>query len=137
MYKSILMPVDLAHADDMTNALAVGADLAKHYGAAITVVAVTASTPSTVAHNPKEFGKALEAFAAEQSKLLDVKFASRMMVSPDPVIDLDATLAKAASELDCDLVVMGSHVPGLAEHVFASHAGYLASHSELSVFVVR
>ena len=51
--------------------------------------------------------------------------------------ELDDALAKAASELNCDLVVMGSHVPGFTEHVFASRAGYLASHSNLSVFVVR
>lgn len=137
MYKNIMVPVDLAHADKLAKALAVGADLAKHYGAAITAVAVTASTPSTVAHNPKEFAEALEAFAAEQGRQHGVTFATRTMVSPDPAIDLDDTLAKAASELECDLVVMGSHVPGFAEHVFASRAGYLASHSELSVLVVR
>ena len=137
MYKNIMVPVDLAHTGMLGKALAVGADLAKHYGATITAVAVTASTPSTVAHNPKEFAEVLEAFAAEQSQQHEVAFASRMMMSPDPAIDVDDALAKAASELDCDLVVMGSHVPGFTEHVFASRAGYLASHSNLSVFVVR
>ncbi len=137
MYKKIMVPVDLAHTEKLAKALAVSADLAKHYNAAITTVAVTGSTPSTVAHNPKEFAEALEAFAAEQGRQHGVDFASRTMISPDPTIDLDDALARAASELDCDLIVMGSHVPGFAEHVFASRAGYLASHSELSVFVVR
>ena len=137
MYKNIMLPVDLAHTEKLTKALAVGADLAKHYGAEITAVAVTTSTPSAVAHSPGEFAKVLDKFAADQGKTHGVVFSARAMASPDPTIDLDETLAKAALELECDLVVMGSHVPGFAEHVFASRAGYLASHSELSVFVVR
>jgi nucleotide-binding universal stress UspA family protein len=28
-------------------------------------------------------------------------------------------------------------VPGFAEHLFSSNAGYLASHADISVFVVR
>ena len=32
---------------------------------------------------------------------------------------------------------MASHVPGLPEHFFASNAGALASHAEVSVFVIR
>jgi nucleotide-binding universal stress UspA family protein len=32
---------------------------------------------------------------------------------------------------------MGSHVPGFAEHLFSSNAGYLASHTDISVFIVR
>ena len=39
--------------------------------------------------------------------------------------------------LRIDLIVMASHVPGVAEYVFASNAGYLASHADLSVLVVR
>lgn len=137
MYKNIMIPVDLAHPEKLTKAIAVAADLAKHYGAKATAVAVTMSAPSEVAHNPEEFAGKLEAFAAEQGRQHGATFAAKTMVSHDPTIDLDDTLAKAASELNCDLVVMASHVPGFAEHIFASQAGYLAAHSEISVFVVR
>jgi hypothetical protein len=34
-------------------------------------------------------------------------------------------------------VVMASHVPGMLEHVWSSHAGRLASHASASVFIVR
>ncbi|MEO1407642.1 MAG: universal stress protein [Pseudomonadota bacterium] len=137
MYKNIMVPVDLAHPDKLTKALGVAADLGKHYGAKITAVGVTGSAPTEVAASPDEFADALRAFTSAQSAVHGITFAAKSMVSPDPAIDLDDTLAKAARELDCDLVVMASHIPGFAEYIFASQAGYLAAHSDLSVFIVR
>ena len=137
MYKNILLPVDLEHHDQISKAVAVGADLAKHYGADITVVGVTTSQPSAVANTPEEFEKKLDAYASARSKDFGIDIGAKMMVSHDPTIDIDDVLQLAASELDTDLVVMASHVPGLLEHVFASRAGYLASHANVSVMVVR
>ena len=137
MYKNILLPIDLEHHDQLGKAVAVGADLAKHYGADITVVGVTTSQPSGVARTPEEFKDKLEAYASEQSKDFGISFGAKMMVSHDPTIDIDDVLQTAAAELDTDLVVMASHVPGLLEHVFASRAGHLAAHADISVMVVR
>ena len=137
MYKSIMVPVDLEHKDVLGKALEVAADLAKHYGAKITAVSVTSSAPTSVAHNPAEFSEKLKAFAVEQSALYGAPFMAKSMISHDPAVDLDETLEKAASELNADLVVMASHVPGFMDHVFSSRAGYLASHATISVMVVR
>lgn len=137
MYKNIIIPVDLAHQEGLAKALSVGADLAKHYDAKITAVSVTSSAPTSVAHNPSEFGQVLEKFADEQSQAHGVRFFAKAMTTPDPTIDIDDALNEAASELNCDLIIMGSHVPGFSEHIFASRAGYLASHSAISVLVVR
>ena len=137
MYKNIVIPVDLAHQDSLTKALAVGADLAKHYGAKVTAVSVTGSAPTPIAHNPAEFAQVLEKFASKQSDTHGVQFAAKAVTSHDPAVDMDDAIKNAAEELDCDLVIMASHVPGFSEHIFASRAGYLASHSDISVLVVR
>ena len=137
MYKNLMVPVDLEHKEQITKALSVGVDLAKHYDANITVVSVTMSGPSAVARNPEEFAAKLDQFASEKSEELKKAIGTKVMLSHDPTIDIDDVLQKASSELNADLVVMASHVPGMAEHVFASRAGYLASHSDLSVMVVR
>ncbi len=137
MYKTIMIPVDLEHADQLEKALATGADLAKHYHAALHAVGVTSAAPGVVAHNPSEYADKLEAFAAKQTARHGVDFKAKAMVSHDPAVDLDETLKRAATEIGADLVVMASHVPGFFDYVFASRAGYLASHSDLSVFVVR
>ncbi|MBZ0217437.1 MAG: universal stress protein [Fimbriimonadaceae bacterium] len=137
MYKNIMIPVDLAHKDQLEKALATGADLAKHYSAKLYAVGVTGSAPGSVAHNPAEYSEKLKEFAAEQTGKRGVQFNAKAMVSHDPAVDLDDTLKKAATEIGADLVVMASHVPGFMDNIFASRAGYLASHSDLSVFVIR
>lgn len=137
MYKSIMIPVDLEHTDTLEKALATAADLAKRYHAELHAVGVTMSAPGVVAHNPTEYAQKLEAFTADQTAKYGVDFRAKAMISHDPAVDLDDTLKQAASEINADLVVMASHVPGFFDHIIASRAGYLASHTSLSVFVVR
>lgn len=137
MYSTIMIPVDLEHADRLEKAITTAADLAKHYKARLHAVGVTGSAPGAVAHNPQEYAEKLQQFAADQSSAHGVEFVAKAMTSADPAVDLDDTLKRAASELSADLVIMASHVPGFIDYIFASRAGYLASHSDLSVFVVR
>ena len=133
MYHKIALPVDLAHTDHLDKAISTATDFAKHYNASLTFVAVTAATPSEVAHNPTEFSK----FAAEQSVAHGVEISVKMAICHDPAVELDEALSKAFHETGVDLVVMASHVPGFREYIFSSNAGYLASHTDLSVMIVR
>ena len=138
MYKKIMIPVDLAHTDRLEKALTTAADLSKQYGIPVCYTAVTASTPTSVAHTPDEFANKLEAFAQSQNDKLGLHSAeSHTIVDPDPVADLGKKLIKAAHEQGCDLVVMASHIPGVQEHIFESNAGKVALHADMSVFVVR
>ncbi|WP_420346490.1 universal stress protein [Pelagibius sp.] len=137
MYKKIMVPVDLGHTEKLDKALATAADLSKVYEAPVQMVAVTTTAPSAVAHNPEEFARKLADYAAAESARHGVAFAADALTSPDPAVDLDETLGREAHAIGADLIVMASHVPGLTEHVFASRAGYLASHTDISVFVVR
>ena len=137
MYTRIAVPVDLAHADKLKKALTTAADLARHYRASICLLAVTSSAPSEVAHNPEEFHQKLTQFADSQSAALGVNFETKDAVTPDPATDIVKVLDEQIHELEADLVVMASHVPGFKDYVFASHSGYLASHTDLSIFVVR
>lgn len=132
-----MVPVDLHHTDKLEKAITTAADLSKHYKAPAELVGVTATAPGAVAHNPAEFTKKLEEFAAAEGKKLGVEFGAHAITSPDPAIDLDDSLGREAHDIGADLIVMGSHVPGFAEHLFSSNAGYLASHTDISVFVVR
>ncbi len=137
MFKKIAVPVDLAHTDKLGKALGVAADLSKHYGASVHLIGITATTPTPVAHNPKEFADKLAAFAADQAKNHGVTLQSHFTTSNDPVRDLDDVLNAKIHELGADLVIMASHIPHFREFVFASNAGFLAGHTDVSVFVVR
>jgi nucleotide-binding universal stress UspA family protein len=132
-----MVPVDLSHEETLGKALATAAGLSKYFGAPVCYVGVTTNTPSAVAHTPGEFAQKLEAFAQRQASEHGIEASSRAYASHDPAIDLDDTLMKAVHESGADLVVMASHVPGFMEHVWSSHGGRIASHTDASVFVVR
>ncbi len=137
MYRKILVPVDLTHVDRLTRALAAAADLSKHYGAPVHYVAVTAQTPTPVAHNPKEFAGKLAAFGRAQAEAHGIETTTKSYPSHDPAIDINKTLLDAIAEAGADLVVMASHVPNAADYLWPSHGGSVASHSDASVFLVR
>lgn len=137
MYRKIMVPVDLAHIERLGKALDTATNLAKHYNIPMCFVGVTTGTPSEVAHTPDEYAAKLAQFAAEQSKKHGLKIDATPYSSHDPAIDLDDKLLEAIKDTGADLVVMASHIPGFPEHIFASNAGAVASHADVSVFVVR
>ncbi|MCB1741686.1 MAG: universal stress protein [Gammaproteobacteria bacterium] len=137
MYEKIMVPVDLAHLDQLQKAIKTAADLARLYASRVCFVGATTPTPGPMAHTPEEFKARFEAFAAEQQAALGVPIEARVYIAHDPSIDLDDTLLRAISETGADLVVTASHNPGFAEHLFASNSGYLAAHAPVSVLVVR
>jgi nucleotide-binding universal stress UspA family protein len=137
MYEKIMVPVDLTHIERMGKALDTAADLAKHYGIPVCYVGVTVPMPSPVAHTPKEYAEKLARFGAEQAARLGVEVETAAYTSHDPAVDLDEKLLEAVKATGSDLVVMASHVPGFPEHIFASNAGAVASHADVSVLVIR
>jgi len=136
MYAHILVPVDLAHSETLNDALRAAATLAEE-STTITLAGVTTGQPGALAHDPAEYAEKLSIYAKEKGAELGVTFKPLALVSHDPSADLNKTLVHAVEEHNADCVVMASHKPGLAEHVFSSHAGYMANHAKVSVFVVR
>ncbi|OSP56639.1 universal stress protein [Pseudoruegeria sp. SK021] len=137
MFSKIMCPVDLAHAAKLTRALQAAADLGTQYDCPVCYVGVTGETPGAVAHSPKEYTAKLAAFAAEQGAQHGHKVTSHACISTDPSADLDKQLLAAATTLDADLIVMASHIPGLADHLWPSHGGQIARRAKASVFVIR
>lgn len=137
MFRKIMVPVDLAHKQAISPALSAAADLARHYGSEVCYVGVTATTPGTVARTPEEYAQKLQVFAEEQKQAHGQPVSSHCVTSPDPVADLDDTLIHAIDDLGADLVVMATHLPRHLDAVMPSHGGKIASHTEVSVFLVR
>ncbi len=137
MYSKMMIPVDLGHTEHLNKALGLVAELLTTFGGEAHLVGVTMSAPTDVARNTDDYDKKLTAFAAERSGSLGVKFEPHTEISHDVRVDLDEVLQRTAENLGIDLIVMASHIPGFAERIFASNAGYLASHAKISVLVVR
>jgi nucleotide-binding universal stress UspA family protein len=137
MFSNIMVPVDLAHAATVTKAVKLAAVLGKTYNADVYLVGVTATPPGSVAHDPEEFEQKLNQYAADQASKLDCSLKAKTVLCNDPAAELDQALEQVGKEIDVDLVVMASHVPGFMDHLFHSRAGHLATHSDISVFIVR
>ncbi|WP_099826539.1 universal stress protein [Oceaniglobus indicus] len=137
MFTRILTPVDLAHKDRLGRALQCAADLARLHGVPVVYVGVSASVPTAVAHNPAEYKTRLSEFAAAQGAAHGIETEAHARISHDPATDLEATLLKAIDETGADLVVMASHVPGLADRIWASNGSRIAEHAKVSVMIVR
>lgn len=137
MFKKIMTPVDLAHKADLHKALAVTADLAKHYGASVVFVGATSSTPSSTAHTPEEYKAKLTEFAQEQGKANGFEASADVVIAHDPTTDVDDVLLKAVKATGADIVVMQSHMPNILDYVWPSNGGKIAEHAKCSVFVVR
>lgn len=137
VFKRIMVPVDLTHIERLDAALKCAADLAGHWSAKAVYVGVTAPTPSKIAHNPKEYGQKLSAFAEEQGKAYGIDTEAHPVVSHDPTADLDDALMKAVGETKADMVVMQSHLPDVVDYIWPSNGGKIAEHAKVSVLVVR
>lgn len=137
MYSNIVVPVDLRHVELLDKALGVAAVMARDYHSTLTMVCVAAAAPSDIAHNPDELEQMLQEYAAKKSDELGVTFSSWVAITPDPAVDLEKVLNQVTHELKADLVVMASHVPTFFDHIMSSHTGYLATHTDVSVFIVR
>ena len=137
MFKSIMMPVDLAHMDTQKRALQCAADFAAEHGAGVCYVGVTTGTPNALGNTPAEFEKLLVAFAAEQGTRHGIGANHKVMISHDPATDIDDTLLIAVKQTGADLVVMATHKPGIGDYIWPSNGGKLAAHAEASEFLVR
>ncbi len=137
IFQKIMIPVDLAHKDDLKKSLACAGDLAKHYGAEVVYVGVSSTLPSSIAHNPSEFTAKMDAFADEQAKAHGISASAMVQTSADPKIDIDSVLLDAIKTSGADLVIMQSHLPKLTDYIWPSNGGRIAEHSTITVMVVR
>lgn len=137
MFRRLVVPIDLAHREALTRVLAVAADLARHYAIPVTYVGVTAETPTPQAHSPGEFAAKMQAFAADEAARHGIEADGKGYASHDPAIELDTAILNALEEADADLVVMASHIPNLADHLWPSHGGHIAARAKASVLIVR
>jgi len=137
MFNKILVPVDLAHKELLKPSLDLAADLAKLYQADTCYISVTANTPGALAKTPEEYAQKLEAFAKEQGQLHGLEVSSKVITSPDPIADMDDAIIQGIHDTNADLVIMTTHLPRRLDIVMPSTGGKVASHTDVSVFLVR
>ena len=140
MYASILVPVDLSEIEISQPALDKAVALADLTGASIGLVYVRSLLPVTfMEYVPPSFDeeqqgdceKKIAAVAAGLKRPAGtVKSAVRLGSVYNEVLD-------EAKKIQADLIVVGSHRPGMASYLLGSNASTIVRHAECSVLVVR
>jgi len=136
MFSTILVPVDLAHPDWAKNALC-HVDGVDDDNIRIILLYVVEDLPSYVTgqlpehvlleSRDKQLSK-LEAFAREAGSNVVAEIRNG---SPA------ATILKVAEQKEADLIVIGSHQPGLKDYFLGSTASRVVRHAKCSVLVSR
>ncbi len=137
MFNHIMIPVDLHMPPEVQRATAVASEIAKWQKARITLVSVTGTQPGDITQSKEEIANELTALADQIAGQSGTQVETRNIHSVDVAAEVDGNLARAAEEIGADLIVVGTHAPRITDYIFASHAGKLAQHAKVSVFVVR
>lgn len=140
MYKSILVPVDLAEAELAAPAVVAAVTFAKISGGTVRLVYVRSLVPITY----MEFVPA--DFDAEQQEDAEARLAAIAAKIDLPESQVSAKVligsvhGEVLAEADAsgaDLIVIGSHEPGMLAYVIGSNASAIVRRAKCSVLVVR
>lgn len=140
MYKSILVPVDLAEADMAQPAIDAAVSFAEASTGTVRLVYVRSLVPITY----MEFVPA--DFDSEQQSDAEAKLAAIAAAIPLPEERVSAKVlvgsvhGEVLAEADAsgaDLIVIGSHEPGMLAYVIGSNASAIVRRAKCSVLVVR
>ena len=136
MFKTILLPVDVAHLDEGHKTLEVALAIMSP-DTSIILLYVMEDIPNwTEIDLPPDFKEnsmqsarqALESIAKTTDKAVQVEVRAGHAYS---------TILKEAEAANTDLIILASHKPGLKEYFIGSNTSKVVSHASCSVVVVR
>jgi nucleotide-binding universal stress UspA family protein len=140
MYKSILVPIDLADTDLAKPAIATAATLSQTWSGAVRLLNVLPMTPVMLAeYVPADFDtqqrqtseEALTIVARESG--IDAGHISSVVRQGG----IYHEILEEASAIKADLIVMTSHRPAMRTYFLGSNAGHVVRYAKCSVLVVR
>ncbi len=141
MFKSILLPLDLANARGPDKALLAAVDLAGHYSADLHVMTVVPDFGMAIVGSFFEEGFEEKALTAARQRLSDfvrvhvpAGIQARAHVAHGTIYD---QILRAAERLEIDLIVIAAHRPDFQDYLLGPNAARIVRHANQSVFVVR
>ena len=136
MYKTILVPIDVAHIEKAEAMVKIAGAQAVE-GGQIVLLNVVEEVPNWVAATiPANILGDLQHTAHEQLA------AIANAAAPDATIEVRSghpyqTILKVAGEVDADLIIIASHKPGMQDYFLGSTAAKVVRHASCSVLVDR
>lgn len=134
MYKTILVPIDLSHPEPGEKTLKIAKAIAGADGR-ITLLTVLPEIPAFAAselpegmlnRNLANARTELEAFGKGSGAEIEVRYGH----APTAILEY-------AEEVKADLIIVGSHRPGLQDYFLGSTAARVVRHAQCAVLVDR
>lgn len=140
MFRTILVPVDLAEPEMAVKAVDAAVQMARQSGGALRLVNVQQFLPATyMDFTPADFDEKQREWAELRMKELSAKVdLPKERVSTN--VRLGSIYPEILAEADtwgADLIVIGSHRPAMSTYLLGSNAKTVVRHAKCSVLVVR
>jgi universal stress protein F len=140
MFKMILVPVDLSEVDVARPALDKAVALAGITDAKLGLVYVRSILPVTfMEYVPPSFDEEQQADCEKQIKEVadSLKLAPGRVTTAVRMGSVYNEVLAEAEKTGADLLVVGSHRPGMATYLLGSNASTIVRHAQCSVLVIR
>jgi nucleotide-binding universal stress UspA family protein len=140
MFKSILVPIDLADTDLAKPAIATAATLSQTFQGTVRLLNVLPITPVMLAeYVPADFetqqrqsSEDALAIVAAESGIEAARISTTVRQG-----GIYHEILEEAAEIGADLIVMTSHRPAMRTYFLGSNAGHVVRYATCSVLVVR
>lgn len=139
MFKTILVPIDIAETEPGIVALELAKDLAKTHGAKLAVMSVIEQVPGYIATQVaddvrekvlEEADRRLQAIAKEHGLAGKTEVLVRRGHPSTEILE-------HAKKTKADMIVVGAHNPGVADYFLGSVAARVVRQADCSVLVAR
>lgn len=139
MFTKILIPVDLGHLDRTDSMMESVKSIATQAGVEITLLTVLPEVPAYVAVQMS--AELIQGATAEAKIQIDALAKTHGMTEMAAVKVTHGhpsqTILNIAKEEQSDLIVIGSHKPGVSDYLLGSVASRVVRHAMCSVIIVR
>ena len=140
MYKSILVPIDLADTDLAKPAIATATTLSQNWSGSVRLLNVLPMTPVMLAEyvpadfdvQQRETSEEALAIIARESGVDAERISSAVRQG-----GIYHEILEEAAKIKADLIVMTSHRPAMRTYFLGSNAGHVVRYAKCSVLVVR
>jgi nucleotide-binding universal stress UspA family protein len=140
MFKSILVPIDLADTDLAKPAISTAATLSSTYSGTVRLLNVLPMTPVMLAeYVPPDFDVQQRQTSEEALAIV----ARESGIEPSRISTMVRQggiyheILEEAAAVHADLIVMTSHRPAMRTYFLGSNAGHVVRYAKCSVLVVR
>jgi len=140
MFKSILVPIDLAHPSSWEHALPQAIELAAASHGTVTVMTVVRDLAATFegANFPFQFELMMSEARGKMLQIISSHRAEGVaLVEEVRRGGIGREILHAARRHKTDLIVMASHRPEMKDYFIGPNAAYVAQHALCSVLVLR